>query len=429
LHGLFVIMACKQTENTQTTVDTHSKLYPTIENRQDRIECTDADFAPYRFEYDQLEEAIQYLVQNGHVVIKNVFDAADLDKGKSLMWDFLSAQSIGWKRNDYKTWNIYNVGGELQNGLLWGKGMGHSKFQWFTRTHPRVLQVFGAVWSHPLVQQQKKHGLEASVDQEEPHTIDPCKDLLTSFDGIGLFVPWYMTGEVDRTNAGWYHIDQNPTSKKGIHTIQGYVTYFDQNESTGSTVFIPGTHSQVGKVLNVGPMAGDFIRIPKHSPLLNSKNYKKILLSTRSGDLVLWDSRTIHCSSPALLSQAEMKKVHVLEKKKKKAVEKQVEVDALKQLNGVIDSFENKEESDQKNDQNESESGDVDLLRLVSMVCMVPKSKLKNKNIIKRRVKSYQDKSTLSHWPTEYSVLHCPSNVEKNLIEEADALTKSLIGM
>eukprot|EP01084_Bolivina_argentea_P159627 277990_1 len=93
----------------------------------------------------------------------------------------------------------------------------------------------------------------------------------------------------------------------GLHTIQGYISYLDQNESTGSTVFIPKTHLKVkSKIKEIHPWMGDFVEINPRNSLLNSKIYKKILLCCNAGDMVLWDSRTIHCSSPALLSRDEM---------------------------------------------------------------------------------------------------------------------------
>jgi len=235
---------------------------------------------------------------------------------------------------------------------------------------------------------------ESESSKKEKIVVDPAKDLLTSFDGIGLFTPWYLTNEMDRTNSGWYHIDQNPVRKKGIHTIQGYVTYFDQNESTGSTVFIPKTHLEVAEAVDLGGhpvMMGDFIRVRAGNKLRDSSLFKKILLCCCAGDMVLWDSRTIHCNSPALLSIEEMKKVHI-----------------------------------KKNKRGEVEA--PDLLRLVSMICMVPKCRLKKKNVLKQRVKAYVRKETCSHWPIEYSPLVRNPNVGVNDIEKADALTKSLIG-
>ena len=136
---------------------------------------------------------------------------------------------------------------------------------------------------------------EQKDEEQTKIVVNPSTDLLTSFDGIGLFTPWYLTNESDRTNSGWYHIDQNPRKKQGIHTIQGYVTYFDQNESTGSTVFIPKTHLEVAEAVALGThghMMGDFIRIKKDNKLRDSSLFKKILLCCCAGDMVLWDSRS-----------------------------------------------------------------------------------------------------------------------------------------
>ena len=99
----------------------------------------------------------------------------------------------------------------------------------------------------------------------------------------------------------------------------------------------------------------------------------------------------IHCNSPALLSMEEMKKVHI-----------------------------------KKNEKGETCA--PDLLRLVSMICMVPKCRLKQKKVLKQRIKAYERKETCSHWPIEYSPLCSRPNVGENDIKKADDLTKSLVG-
>ena len=70
----------------------------------------------------------------------------------------------------------------------------------------------------------------------------------------------------------------------------------------------------------------------------------------------------------------------------------------------------------------------MEFLRLVSMICMLPKCHLKSKMIIKKRKQAYINKQTLSHWPIEYSPLWTPRNMDKNKWEDADELTKSLVG-
>ena len=84
--------------------DPHTKLYPCLDDRKDYLECTDADHAPYRFNYQDLDKATEYLLENGYVVIKNVLNSSEIEYGKSLLWDLLSSPDIGWDRNDYTTW-------------------------------------------------------------------------------------------------------------------------------------------------------------------------------------------------------------------------------------------------------------------------------------------------------------------------------------
>ena len=408
--------------------DQYSKLYPCLDDAKDYLECTNADYAPYRFDYNNLDKATEYLVENGYVVIKNVLNSKDLKKGKSLLWDLLKSKSIGWDPNDYLTWDLNKIGGELQNGLVWGKGIGQSKFQWFGRKHPKVLNIFSHLWSHklfPLNNNVSLNGLDENKENDDYKPIikvDGNKDLLTSFDGIGLFTPWYLTNELDRTNSGWYHIDVNVKRKPGIQTIQGYLTYYDQNESTGSTVLIPKTHLQVKNVLKLTKYQGDFIRIRPSCQLLDSSKYKKILLCTKAGDMVLWDSRTIHCNSPSLLTQHEMKEIYIKKKNENNNNNNDNDGDdeKINLLNKIINVF-NKDKEENQNDK-------IEFLRLVSMICMVPKSRVKNKNVLKDRIKAFNEKMTLSHWPNEFSMLWRPHKCGKNNIKTADQLTKSLVG-
>eukprot|EP01084_Bolivina_argentea_P159626 277989_1 len=183
------------------------KKYPTIENPTDFLECIDTEYSPYRFEYNQLNNATEYLLQNGFVVIKNVLNNSELQHGKSLLWNFLQSSCVGWDKNDYNTWDINKIGGELKNGLLWGKGIGHSDFQWFGRKHPKVLNIFGSLWTHIF---------DKSNYKQKKKDINPLKDLLTSFSGISLFTPWYLNDTFKKTNSGWYHIDQDIARTPGI---------------------------------------------------------------------------------------------------------------------------------------------------------------------------------------------------------------------
>ena len=90
----------------------HARLFPTIDDNKDHLECVDAEHASYRFASDDMDNATQHLIQNGFVVIKNVLNQDEIEKGKSLLWQFM-ADHGEWDRADYKTWNIYNIGTSL----------------------------------------------------------------------------------------------------------------------------------------------------------------------------------------------------------------------------------------------------------------------------------------------------------------------------
>eukprot|EP01084_Bolivina_argentea_P076240 138155_1 len=351
----------------------NTKIFHTKDDANDYLESTDARFAPYRFDYSDLNTATEYLTENGYVVIKNVLNKSEINYGRSLFWEFVESPSIEWNKNDYTTWDDIKIEGAWLTGLFSGEGIGQSKFQWYGRKHIRVLNIFSTIWS--------------IIDNKY---IDPMTDLLTSFDGISIFLPWYLMDIDYKTQGGWYHIDQNTANKPGLQTFQGYISYYDQNEQTGSTVVIPKTHLKVENELDLNKKSKDFIMIDKQSRLLDSKINKKVLVNTKAGDMLLWDSRTIHCSSPALLTMDEMKKIH------------------LKNVKSV---------------------DEIELLRLVSMICMVPKYRLNDKTVLDKRINAYVNSCTLCHWPIKYCPLWCPQEpIEPRNIDDADELTKSLIG-
>jgi hypothetical protein len=63
---------------------------------------------------------------------------------------------------------------------------------------------------------------------------------------------------------------------------------------------MPGTHKEHETFSSRHPHAdvqGDFLPVPHDDALLERKGY---MLRVEPGDLILWDSRTIHCNGPAL---------------------------------------------------------------------------------------------------------------------------------
>lgn len=83
--------------------------------------------------------------------------------------------------------------------------------------------------------------------------------------------------------------------------MQGLVSLYDATPSTGGLTVLPGTHLEHEAFVERlhRESCTDFVRIPKSDPFLTSKAYRPLLVTCKAGDLLLWDSRLVHCNTPA----------------------------------------------------------------------------------------------------------------------------------
>lgn len=265
---------------------------------------------------------VEYLHRYGYVVVRSVLKPADVEQAMSSLWDFMESEA-GWCESDPNSWTDESMQtlGCPKTGILNGHGVGQSELSWLMRTRPRTLRAFASVWG--------------------------TNDLITSFDGICLFRPWHHYPEHRRTSGGWYHVDQGRT-KSGFACVQGLVSLLDANNHTGGLTVIPGSHQRFLDEL-VPMMTGDrdYFRIPEGSSLLDEP---RLLVKCSAGDLILWDSRTAHCSAPA--------------------TDWPVSLPSR-------------------------------LLRVAGYVCMVPKT-FADKEVLTSRRLAYENKVTTTHWPHMY---------------------------
>lgn len=223
-------------------------------------------------------DSVRYLEEQGFVVIRNALTQAQSTEALGLLWDYLEELGTGIDRTNVDTWGDDKWPTAVHGGILPSYGIGHSKAQWFIRGQSAVQETFAAVWND--------------------------SDLLTSFDGVALWRPW-THNPTWRTNDGpsWMHIDQHPIGRPGKHCVQGLVNLIDSSPATGGNVVIPGSHKRFESIPQVYPdrlarihPSIDHFRFPNQDELL--ADTQPIQAHMEAGDMLLWDSRTIHCSSP-----------------------------------------------------------------------------------------------------------------------------------
>lgn len=149
--------------------------------------------------------------------------------------------------------------------------MGQSAFLWHLRTLPRVRKAFETIWK--------------------------TQELLVSFDGANIFRPW--NHGFRKTTCGWWHVDQG-AAKQGRHAVQGFVSLSAASAETGGLTVVPGSHLRHGEVVEdqANPSV-DYCSVQPYEPVMQELPQR--LVCCQAGDLVLWDSRTVHANSPAPL--------------------------------------------------------------------------------------------------------------------------------
>lgn len=223
-------------------------------------------------------DMLRGLDEDGYTIVPSVLTEDDCNRVLSLFWDYTEAMCPGVDRNNLKTWNsktrFPNQGGLIQHGCV-----GWQRFA--VETRALVRHVFEELWD--------------------------TDDLWTSVDGASAtikhsrpqFVPF---GSLDDWNARkWIdnpvHIDQ---TTPGRLTIQGGVAITDQNEDEHVFVCVPGSHRLHEELLRLGPTKKTL-----HWEIMNDAQkefMRRVELDMRRiplkrGDVVLWDSRTVHSSA------------------------------------------------------------------------------------------------------------------------------------
>lgn len=214
---------------------------------------------------------LAHLNEEGYAVVADVASASEIEHAKDLLWQFLE-ESVGCQRSSPSTWTDERLErvGSVRNGILNSMGICQSTFMWYMRTLPKAHQVFEQIWG--------------------------TSELLVSFDGANIFRPWHHGFR--KTMCGWWHVDQG-RGKQGRQAVQGLVSLFPSDGHTGGLTVVPRTHLRHAEVVEdqQNPKQ-DYCAVQPYSPVLQEEMQRR-LVCCRAGDLVLWDSRTVHANAPA----------------------------------------------------------------------------------------------------------------------------------
>jgi ectoine hydroxylase-related dioxygenase (phytanoyl-CoA dioxygenase family) len=155
-----------------------------------------------------------------------------------------------------------------------GYAVSHEKFVWDARTEPEVLSTFSKIWNTP--------------------------DLLVSFDGINITLPVLRTSPLPQR---WPHQDQD-SRIRGFQCAQGILNICENGPKDGGLVVMKGSHKlndeffkchSMDKKEKWGKVPDDWHGFDEDEvSWFEEKGCEIVKVEVGPGDLVIWDSRTVH---------------------------------------------------------------------------------------------------------------------------------------
>lgn len=261
-----------------------------------------------------------YLSSHGFVVIQNVLQKSECEHALELAWDYIEAASIAEycfqnqehrniskspllapvRRGDHETYKSKYYPRSVEGNIFPYYGSGHSSFMWYIRSHPNIKHIFASLY-------------DDSISDVSCNSLKNRDSMVSSLDGFILWTDMdnhkgkHSGAEQNEPDQGWFHIDQSPEKKPYFSSFQGMVNLLPVSPDFGGNVLVINSHDvfpdHYTKCENrnlfykkrLKELDGDdWLEIDPNDELLLSRPVITCLLEP--GDVLIWDSRTVHCS-------------------------------------------------------------------------------------------------------------------------------------
>lgn len=172
--------------------------------------------------------------------------------------------------NDPSTWTTANLPVQTKLNTFESYAVVHEKFMWDLRQEPSIIAAFAKIWG--------------------------TEELLVSFDSVNITLP----NRADKpVRAPWPHVDQSPL-RRGLHCVQGIVNLSRAGPEDGSLVVLPGSHACVEEYFDTQTEHSSWKAEDRYyfgekgMKWFAERGITPLKVQAEPGDLILWDSRTVH---------------------------------------------------------------------------------------------------------------------------------------
>lgn len=185
---------------------------------------------------------------------------------------------LGFQRDDKSTWKMANLPSFDKGGLYHRHAVAHEQFAWDIRTEPGVVDVFAKVWG--------------------------TSELTCSYDSVNMSFP---LKELDLSHTKpWPHVDQSPL-KKYKNCVQGIVNLLPSGPNDGGLMVLDGSTALFDEYFSTHspPEGTEYPTGDWWAHQEDAVNWfiergcKWHKVEAGPGDVILWDSRTVHYGAHA----------------------------------------------------------------------------------------------------------------------------------
>ncbi|PYI10267.1 hypothetical protein BO78DRAFT_458697 [Aspergillus sclerotiicarbonarius CBS 121057] len=214
--------------------------------------------------------------KKGYTVVKGAIPRERADACREQALDWFQKFPFGFDINDKSTWKAETLPVMMKGGMVLNYCAAHEKWAWEARCEQGVIEPFAKLWG--------------------------TNELLVSFDAVNITLP----GRTDLKWKPWPHVDQSPT-RKGLACAQGIINLSQAGPLDGGLQLLQGSSELFERFFKEHPPKPKAADAPGQFDwfgftLDDVKWFEDhgctlIKINAEPGDLIIWDSRTVHYAS------------------------------------------------------------------------------------------------------------------------------------
>lgn len=210
------------------------------------------------------------LAANGYVVVKGALSPEQAVAYQRKAFDWLTSFGTPLNLEDNSTWTTDNLPVQTKLNTFESYCVVHERFMWDIRQEDGITSPFAKIWN--------------------------TDKLIVSFDSVNITLPNRKDKAVRKP---WPHVDQSPY-RRGLHCVQGIINLSKAGPEDGSLMLLPASHKLVEEYFDTQTDRDSWKIEDRYyfgeqgMKWFADRGATPIKVEAEPGDLILWDSRTVH---------------------------------------------------------------------------------------------------------------------------------------